>query len=102
MIKAIRNKLPDFAVKVLLGTRNNIKQIPEIVERANQTENILFACLNKQRNHTDFIADDELSNADLTGIFLIIQTKLWQIDLFEDPKFLLWKSKLEKLKAFQL
>ena len=102
MITAIRNKLPNFARKVMPGTRNNIKQIPEIVERGKQAGVILFARLNNQLIQTDFIAGDEFSIADITGSLLVNQAKILEIDLVEFPNIQLWKSKLEKRKAFQL
>ncbi|MEM7022927.1 MAG: glutathione S-transferase family protein [Pseudomonadota bacterium] len=68
---AVRNLLPMFAGRVLPGTRNDLAQLPEIVERGRVQMAILIDHLDNQLANHAFIAGDRFSIVDITGYFTI-------------------------------
>ena len=68
---AVRNLLPMFAGRVLPGTRNDLAQLPEIVERGRVQMAILIDHLDNQLANHAFIAGDRFSIVDITGYFTV-------------------------------
>ena len=69
MIHATRNANPVFEGRVVPGTRNDLVQVPEIVERGKAMLGILFERLDEQLADNAFIAGENFSIADITGYF---------------------------------
>ncbi len=99
---ALRNKVSMFADRVLAGTRNDIKQSPDVVERGMQMTNLLFERINPCLEKNEFICGDNFSVADITGhsIFLYCERFKFEIPTkFENV--LKWKSKLYERECFK-
>ena len=69
MIHANRNANPSFKGRVVPGTRNDLVQVPEIVERGKAMLGILLERLEEQLAENRFIAGEHFSIADITGYF---------------------------------
>ena len=69
MIHANRNANPLFKGRVVPGTRNDLVQVPEIVERGKAMLEILLGRLEEQLAENHFIAGEHFSIADITGYF---------------------------------
>lgn len=80
-LHAIRNHVPMFAGRVVPGTRNDLPQVPEIVERGKELLELFIGRLEPHLGHNEFIAGDRFSIADITGFFTIRMTKPLGIDL---------------------
>lgn len=70
-IHALRNADPAFRGRVVPGTRNDLVQYPEIVERGRDMLMILLERLDAQLSGNRFLAGETFSIADITGYFLI-------------------------------
>lgn len=70
-IHAIRNADPLYAGRVLPGTRNDLPQVPEIVERGKDSLKILFERLEAPLADHPFIAGKTFSIADITGFLTV-------------------------------
>ena len=70
-IHALRNSDPLYAGRVLPGTRNDLPQLPEIVERGRAALAILFPRLDAQLAGRPFIAGEGFSIADITAYFTV-------------------------------
>ena len=71
ILYALRNKAPRFEGKVIPGTRNDLKQIPAVVERGVDMFQILLNRINPHLSNSKFIAGLEFSIADITGYFMM-------------------------------
>lgn len=71
IVQAARNAHPMFAGRVVAGTRTDLAQLPELVERGKATLLILLQRLDAQLADNEFIAGEEFSVADITGHFMI-------------------------------
>lgn len=80
-LHAVRNKVPMFAGRVVPGTRTDLPQRPELVQRGREMLEIFLGRLEPQLAAHDFIAGDEVSIADITGWFLIRMAKGLEIDI---------------------
>lgn len=71
IVHAARNAIPLFAGRVVPGTRTDLAQLPEIVERGKAMLAILLERLDAQLAGRAFIAGDSFTIADITGYFTI-------------------------------
>ena len=70
-LHALRNADPVYAGRVLPGTRNDLAQRPEIVERGKDALAILFDRLDARLAASPFLAGERFSVADVTGWFTV-------------------------------
>ena len=70
-LHALRNADPVYAGRVLPGTRNDLAQRPEIVERGKDALAILFERLDARLAASPFLAGERFSVADVTGWFMV-------------------------------
>ncbi len=70
-LHALRNADPVYAGRVLPGTRNDLPQRPEIVERGKDALAILFDRLDARLAASPFLAGERFSVADVTGWFMV-------------------------------
>ena len=99
---ALRNKVSFFADRVIAGTRNDIKQSPDIVERGIQMANLLFERINLHLEKNEFICGDNFSIADITGHSIFFNCERFKFEVptkFENV--LKWKSTLYKRDCFK-
>lgn len=71
VMHALRNAEPSFQGRVVPGTRNDLVQYPEIVERGRDMLMILLERLDERLSGNRFLAGETFSIADITGYFLI-------------------------------
>ncbi len=64
---AIRNKSSFFIGRVLAGTRNNIKQSPEIVKRGFEMINLLFERIDGHLKEKKYICGNRITIPDITA-----------------------------------
>ncbi len=71
IMHSLRNTEAGFRGRVVPGTRNDLAQFPEIVERGKDMLSILLERLDAQLAANRFIAGETFSIADITGHFTI-------------------------------
>ena len=100
--QAVRNKLPFFEGKVLAGTRNDIKQSPEIVNRARDILNDFCERVNPHLKDKSFICGSDFTVADITGYFIFPACDA--LDFKIDSKYenvLKWKDTISNRDCFK-
>ncbi len=80
-LHAVRNLLPLFAGRVVPGTRNDLAQLPELVERGKAMLEIFLGRLEPALEGQDFIAGAAVSIADITGFFTVRLATPLEIDI---------------------
>lgn len=80
-LHAVRNLLPLFAGRVVPGTRNDLPQLPELVERGKAMLEIFLGRLEPHMAGQDFIAGPAVSIADITGFFTVRMATPLEIDI---------------------
>lgn len=99
---AARNKVAFFADRVLAGTRNDIKQSQDIVERGKQMADLLFKRINPHLEKNKFICGENFSIADITGHSIFVTCERLKFEISENfQNVLKWKSTLEKRECFK-
>lgn len=83
MIHAVRNTNPLFAGRVVPGTRTDLAQLPEIVERGKAMLMILLERIDPTLKERVFIAGEQLSIADITGFFMMNAAKVLDVPFAE-------------------
>ena len=97
LLHSVRNKTSFFKGKVVPGTRTNITQSPEIVERGIDMFNILLNRIDPHLSENKFLLGDKFSIADITGHFMFNLSNMLKIDFGQKYKNVYrWKSELEK------
>ncbi len=99
---ALRNKISFFADRVLAGTRNNIKQSNDIVERGIEMSNLLFDRIEPHLEKNKFICGEEFSVADITGHSIFISFERLKFEVPSKFKNVIkWKSRLYEKDCFK-
>ena len=97
LLHSVRNKTSFFAGKVVPGTRNKIKQSPELVIRGIEMFKILLNRIEPHLEHNQFISGERFSIADITGHFMLYLSKILKIDLKKEyVNVFRWQVELEK------
>ena len=97
LLHSVRNKTSFFAGKVVPGTRNKIKQAPELVIRGIEMFKILLNRIDPHLEHNQFISGEKFSIADITGHFMLHLSKILKIDLKKEyVNVFRWQMELEK------
>ena len=97
LLHSVRNKTSFFKGKVVPGTRTNITQSTEIVERGIEMFNILLNRIDPHLSENKFLLGDKFSIADITGHFMFNLSNMLKIDFGQKYKNVYrWKSDLEK------
>ena len=97
LLHSVRNKTSFFAGKVVPGTRNKIKQSPELVIRGIEMFKILLYRIDPYLEHNQFISGEKFSIADITGHFMLHLSKILKIDLKKEyVNVFRWQMELEK------
>lgn len=96
LIHSIRNKGSFFKGKVIPGTRNNIEQLPELVQRGIEIFTILLDRIDPHLLTNKFIAGNSFSIADITGHFMMNISKILKIEIKNNyPNVYRWQLSLE-------
>ena len=97
LLHSVRNKTSFFKGKVVPGTRTNINQSPEIVERGIEMYKILLDRIDPHLSKNKFLFGDKFSIADITGHFMFNLSKMLKIDFEQNYKNIYrWKLEIEK------
>jgi len=97
LLHSVRNKTSFFAGKVIPGTRNKMKQSPELVIRGIEMFKILLNRIEPHLEHNQFISGERFSIADITGHFMLYLSKILKIDLTKEyVNIFRWQTELEK------
>ena len=97
LLHSVRNKTSFFKGKVVPGTRTDITQSPEIVERGIEMFNILLNRIEPHLSENKFLLGDKFSIADITSHFMFNLSNMLKIDFGHKYKNVYrWKSDLEK------
>ena len=97
LLHSVRNKTSFFAGKVVPGTRNKMKQSPELVIRGIEMFKILLNRINPHLEHNQFISGEKFSIADITGHFMLHLSKILKIHLKKEyVNVFRWQMELEK------
>ncbi len=81
VLHAVRNHLPMFKGRVVPGTRNDLPQLPAMVERGKDMLTILLSRLDPHLAGKEFIAGPTVSIADITGYFVINMAIRLEMDI---------------------
>ena len=97
LLHSVRNKTSFFKGKVVPGTRTNITQSPEIVERGIEMFDILLNRIEPHLSKNKFLLGDKFTIADITSHFMFNLSNMLKIDFGQKYKNVYrWKSELEK------
>ena len=97
LLHSVRNKTSFFAGKVVPGTRNKIKQSPELVIRGIEMFKILLNRIEPHLEQNQFISGERFSIADITGHFMLHLSNILKIDLKKEyVNVFRWQMELEK------
>ena len=97
LLHSVRNKTSFFAGKVVPGTRNKMKQSPEVVVRGIEMFKILLNRIDPHLEHNQFISGERFSIADITGHFMLHLSNILKIDLKKEyANVFRWQMELEK------
>ena len=97
LLHSVRNKTSFFAGKVVPGTRNKMKQSPELVIRGIEMFKILLNTIEPHLEQNQFISGERFSIADRTGHFMLHLSKILKIDLKKEyVNVFRWQMELEK------
>ena len=97
LLHSVRNKTSFFKGKVVPGTRTNITQSPEIVERGIEMFDILLNRIEPHLSKNKFLLGDKFTIADITSHFMFNLSNMLKIDFGQKYKNVFrWKSDLEK------
>ena len=95
LIHSLRNKTSFFIGKVIPGTRNEIKQLPELVQRGIEMFEILLDRIDPHLLNNQFISGNKFSVADITGHFMMNLSKILKIEIKNDyPNAYRWQNEL--------
>ena len=96
LLHSVRNKTSFFKGKVVPGTRTNINQSSEIVERGIEMFKILLNRIDPHLSENKYLLGDKFSIADITSHFMFNLSNILKIDITQQYKNVnRWKSDLE-------
>ncbi len=96
LLHSVRNKTSFFKGKVVPGTRTNINQSPEIVQRGIEMYKILLDRIDPHLSKNKFLFGDKFSIADITGHFMFNLSNILKIDFEKNYKNIYrWKLEIE-------
>ena len=98
---AIRNKLPFFEGKVLSGTRNEIKQSGQVVQRGQQAFEVFLNRVEPLLRENSFICGANFTIADITGYFIFTAAEGLEIEIPDKfSRILGWREKISARECF--
>ena len=81
ILHALRNHVPAFATRVIPGTRNDLPQMPEMVSRGKEMMAVFLDRVDPGMASRPFIAGDDFSIADITGVFTLRMAVALEMDI---------------------
>ena len=103
LLHALRNHLPNFAGKVVPGTRTDLPQSEAMVGRGKAMAGVLFDRAEPHMARNEFVAGPDFSVADITGFFTLRMAYALEMDIGASwPATHAWFQKVSARPAFQL
>lgn len=103
LLHALRNHLPNFAGKVVPGTRTDLPQSEAMVGRGKEMAGVLFDRAEPHMAKNEFVAGPDFSVADITGFFTLRMAYALEMDIGASwPATHAWFQKVSARPAFQL
>lgn len=102
LLHAVRNHVPMFAGRVLPGTRTDLPQLPEMVQRGKEMAAIFFDRMERYMQGHDWVALDRFTVADISGYFTYRMTRPLEMDTAAWPNIERWFGAIAARPAFQL
>jgi len=102
MLHAVRNHVPMFEGRVVPGTRSDLPQLPELVQRGQDMMAVFLDRIEPCMGRREFLAGDVISIADITGFFAIRMTKAVEMDTSRWPNVMAWFARLASRPAFDV
>ena len=103
LLHALRNHLPNFAGKVVPGTRTDLPQSEAMVGRGKAMAGVLFDRAEPHMARNEFVAGPDFTVADITGFFTLRMAYALEMDIGASwPATHAWFQKVSARPAFQL
>ena len=103
LLHAVRNHVPMFAGRVVPGTRTDLPQLPEMVNRGKEITEVFLGRLEPHMERSEFVAGPALSVADITGFFALRMATMLGLDIAASwPAVAAWFARVSARPAFQL
>jgi glutathione S-transferase len=103
LLHALRNHLPNFAGKVVPGTRTDLPQSEAMVGRGREMAGVLFDRAEPHMAKNEFVAGPDFTVADITGFFTLRMAYALEMDIGASwPATHAWFQKVSARPAFQL
>ncbi len=102
ILHALRNHVPFFQGRVIPGTRNELPQLPAMVERGKDMLKVLLERIDPQLAKSEFIAGPDICIADITGYFMMNIADALEMDIEGPyPTVFRWHQALAKRPSTQ-
>ena len=103
LLHALRNHLPNFAGRVVPGTRSDLPQSEAMVGRGKEMAGVLFDRAEPHMAKNEFVAGPDFSVADITAFFTLRMAYALEMDIGASwPATHAWFQKVSARPAFQL
>ena len=103
LLHAVRNHVPMFAGRVVPGTRTDLPQLPEMVNRGKEMMGVFLGRLEPHMARNEFVAGPTLSVADITGFFALRMATMLGMDIAASwSAVAAWFARVSARPAFQL
>ena len=103
LLHALRNHLPNFAGRVVPGTRADLPQSEAMVSRGKEMAAVFFGRVEPHMARNEFIAGPGFSAADITAFFTLRMAYALEMDIAGSwPATHAWFEKVSARPAFQL
>ncbi len=103
LLHALRNHLPNFAGRVVPGTRSDLPQSEAMVSRGKEMAGVLFDRAEPHMAQNEFVAGPDFTVADITGFFTLRMAYALEMDIGASwPATHAWFQKVSARPAFQL
>lgn len=103
LLHALRNHLPNFAGRVVPGTRSDLPQSEAMVSRGKEMAEVFFGRVEPHMAGDGFVAGPEFTVADITGFFTLRMAYGLEMDVAGSwPATHAWFQKVSARPAFQI
>ena len=103
LLHALRNHLPNFAGRVVPGTRSDLPQSEAMVGRGKEMAAVFFGRVEPHMAENAFVAGSGFTVADITGFFTLRMAYALEMDVAASwPATHAWFEKVSARPAFQL
>ena len=103
LLHALRNHLPNFAGRVVPGTRSDLPQSPAMVTRGKEMMEVFLGRVEPHMAQNEFVAGPEFTVADITAFFTLRMAYALEMDIGASwPATAAWFAKVSARPAFQI